>query len=153
MKVILGADKGGFSLKEAVKAALTTKGYEVYDTTPEAVFFAEAAKYVASGVQSGEFSRGIVFCGTGMGVSIIANKHRGVYAALCESVYQARRSKVVNNTNVLCLGGMIIGNAMGIEMAVAWLEAEHLQGMDEKVAQNVYKEFKALEDFEDTVYK
>jgi len=153
MNIILGADIGGFTLKEAVKEALIKRDYDVFDSTPEAVFFADAAKAVSKGVQSGEFTRGIVFCGTGMGVSIIANKHPGVYAALCESVYQAKRSKVVNNTNVLCLGGMIIGNAMGIEMALAWLEAEHLQGFDEELAQRVYKEFQALEDFEKTVYK
>ena len=152
MKIVIGADKGGFTLKESVKDALLNKGYEVYDTTPEAVFFANAAKYVASEVQRGNFERGIVFCGTGMGVSIIANKHRGVYAALCESVYQARRSKVVNNTNVLCLGGMIIGPAMGIEMVMAWLDANHLEGMDEATAKRVYGEFQALKDFEETVY-
>lgn len=144
MKIIMGADRKGFPLKEAVKEALIEDGHEVYDATPEAVFFADAAKAVAGGVSRGEYDRGIVCCGTGMGVSIVANKHRGVYAALCESVYQARRAKVVNNTNVLCMGGMIIGPDMGIEMARQWLGAEHLEGMDPTEAEKVRKEFEAL---------
>jgi len=94
-----------------------------------------------------------VLCGTGMGVSIIANKHRGVYAALCESVYQARRARVVNKTNVLCMGGMIIGNAMGIEMALAWLEAEYMQGVEgDEARARLSKEFDALVDFEDVSF-
>lgn len=153
MKIIMGADAGGFGLKEAVKEDLLKKGYDVTDTNPDGpVLFQDAAKAVAKGVQSKEYDRGIAICGTGMGVSIICNKHRGVYAALCESVYQARRAKVVNNTNVLCMGGMIIGNAMGIEMANAWLEAEHMVGLDPEMAKIVEKEFDELVQFEETVY-
>ena len=152
MKIIIGSDAFGFSLKEAVKETLAAKGYHIEDTTPEPVFYADAAKKVAAGVQSGAFPRGIVFCGTGMGVSIIANKHRGVYAALCESVYQAQRAKAVNNTNVLCLGGMIIGAEMGSAMALAWLEAEHLQDMDEATAKRVKEESQALLDFDNDAF-
>jgi len=154
MKIIIGADVGGFTLKEAVYGALKDRGYDVTDATPGSpVPFYEAAKAVAGAVANGGYERGIVICGTGMGVSIIANKHKGVYAALCESVYQARRAKVVNNTNVLCLGGMILGNAMGIEMALAWLEAEHMQGTeDEDARKRLYGEFQALVDFENTAY-
>ena len=150
MKIIMGADRGGFLLKEAVKDALLSRGYDVTDTTPDKpVLFQEAAKAVAGPVASGQYDRGIVMCGTGMGVSIIANKHRGVYAALCESVYQAKRARVVNKTNVLCMGGMIIGNAMGIDMALAWLEAEYLSGVDEATKERIGKEFDALVEFED----
>ena len=118
----------------------------------EPVLFQEAAKAVARGVQSKEYERGIAICGTGMGVSIICNKHRGVYAALCESIYQARRAKVVNNTNVLCMGGFIIGNEMGREMARAWLEAEHMVGLDPEMARIVEKEFDELVEFENEMY-
>lgn len=94
-----------------------------------------------------------MFCGTGMGVSIIANKHKGVYAALVESLYQARRAKAVNNTNVLCMGGMIIGHEMGVEMARQWLEARHLEGMDAEKAAQVQKEFEALVEAENKLIK
>ena len=153
MKVIMGADRAGFELKNAIKEDLLKRGYEVYDTNPDApVLFQVAARAVAKGVQSKEYDRGIAICGTGMGVSIICNKHRGVYAALCESIYQARRSKTVNNTNVLCMGGFIIGNELGREMARAWLEAEHMVGLDPEMAKIVEKEFDELVEFEREVY-
>ena len=117
------------------------------------MLFQEAAVAVAQGVQSREYDRGIAICGTGMGVSIICNKHRGVYAALCESLYQARRAKAVNNTNVLCMGGFIIGNEMGIEIANAWLEAEHMSGLTLEMARIVEKEYDQLVEFEKTVYR
>ena len=150
MRIIIGADGGGFALKEAIYTVLTSRGYDLTDATPgKPVLFQDAAKLVAGRVASGEYDRGIVLCGTGMGVSIIANKHRGVYAALCESVYQAKRARVVNKTNVLCMGGMIIGHAMGIEMATAWLEAEYMQGVEGNEArERLSKEFDALVDFE-----
>ena len=105
-----------------------------------------------TGLYDLNLQHGIAICGTGMGVSIICNKHRGVYAALCESIYQARRAKVVNNTNVLCMGGFIIGNEMGREMARAWLEAEHMVGLDPEMARIVEKEFDELVEFENEMY-
>ncbi len=130
MKVIMGADPCGFDLKEAVKKALLEEGYEVTDVTPEAAKFYDAAKSVAQAVHEGRFERGMIFCGTGMGVSIIANKYRGVYAALCESYYQARRARAVNNANVLCMGGMLIADTLGIDMAKVFMETKH-QGADD----------------------
>lgn len=153
MKIIMGADPAGFDLKNAIKENLLGKGYEIMDIDPDTpVLFQDAAVAVARGVQSGEYERGIAICGTGMGVSIICNKHRGVYAALCESLYQARRAKAVNNTNVLCMGGFIIGNEMGIEMANAWLEAEHMSGLTPEMAKIVEKEYDQLVEFEKTMY-
>ncbi|WP_242992310.1 RpiB/LacA/LacB family sugar-phosphate isomerase [Faecalicatena contorta] len=153
MKIIMGADPAGFDLKNAIKENLLKKGYEITDIDPDSpVLFQEVAANVARGVQSKEYERGIAICGTGMGVSIICNKHRGVYAALCESLYQARRAKTVNNTNVLCMGGFIIGNEMGIEMANAWLEAEHMSGLTTEMAKIVEKEYDELVEFEKSVY-
>ena len=153
MKIIMGADPAGFDLKNAIKEDLLARGYDVFDYNPDApVLFQEAARAVAKGVQSREYDRGIAICGTGMGVSIICNKHRGVYAALCESIYQARRSKTVNNTNVLCMGGFLIGHELGREMARAWLEAEHMVGLDPETAKIVAKEFDELVEFEKEAY-
>ncbi len=153
MKVIMGADQMGFDLKNAIKEDLLKRGYEVTDVNPDApIFYQDAAKQVAKGVQSKEYDRGIAICGTGMGVSIICNKHKGVYAALCESVYQAWRSKVVNNTNVLCMGGFIIGQEMGRVMARKWLEAEYMVGLDPEMAEIVGKEFHELELCEDELF-
>ncbi len=151
--IIIGGDPGGYTLKNAVRDHLIEEGYNVTDIDPDNPnLFQDVAKKVASGVQSGKYDRGIAMCGTGMGVSIICNKHRGVYAALCESEYQARRSKQVNNTNVLCMGGFIIGNEMGKVMADAWLEQNYMEGLDEETAKTVEHEFDQLVDFEKIVY-
>ena len=92
-KIIIGSDKSGFQLKEAVKAHLVEAGYEVTDAGSQseenAMFYYEAAENVAPRVGSGEFEKGILICGTGMGMSIVANKHKGVYAAVCENTYAA----------------------------------------------------------------
>ena len=153
MKIIMGADQMGMELKKAIRDDLISRGYDVTDVNPDApIFYQDAAKQVARGVQSKEYDRGIAICGTGMGVSIICNKHKGVYAALCESVYQAWRSKVVNNTNVLCMGGFIIGNEMGRVMAREWLEAEYRVGLDEEMAKIVGKEFQELVKSEDELF-
>lgn len=153
MKVIMGADFGGYDLKEAVKKDLITKGYEVTDVSPDGpITYQDAAKMVAKGVQSKEYERGIAICGTGMGVSIIANKFRGVYAALCEGVYTAVRSKTINNTNVLCMGGFITGPYLGCKIANAWLEAEHLQGLDPAEKEKCGKESLAIPEAEEEAY-
>ena len=148
MKIIMGADPAGFDLKNAIKEDLLARGYDVFDYNPDApVLFQEAARAVAKGVQSREYDRGIAICG-----NVNCNKHRGVYAALCESIYQARRSKTVNNTNVLCMGGFLIGHELGREMARAWLEAEHMVGLDPETAKIVAKEFDELVEFEKEAY-
>ena len=153
MKVIMGADFGGYDLKEAVKKDLTEHGYEITDVSPDGpISYQDAAKPVAKGVQSGEYERGIAICGTGMGVSIIANKFRGVYAALCEGVYTAVRSKTINNTNVLCMGGFITGPYLGCKIANAWLEAEHLMGLDPAEKEKCGKESLAIPEAEKEAY-
>jgi ribose 5-phosphate isomerase B len=153
MKVVIGADGGGFNLKTAIKEDLIKKGVEVFDVNPETpILFYDAAKQVSKRIQNKEFERGIVVCGTGMGVSIIANKHKGVYAALVECEYTARRSKVVNNTNVLCLGGMVLGEPNGVEIANSWLNATYMEGLDEDIIKIVKDEFNNLVEFENEVY-
>lgn len=96
-KIIIGSDKSGFQLKEAVKAHLVEAGYEVTDAGSQseenAMFYYEAAENVAPRVGGGEFEKGILICGTGMGMSIVANKHKGVYAAVCENTYAAEEIK------------------------------------------------------------
>lgn len=153
MKIIMGADFGGYELKEAIKENLLAQGYDITDVSPDGpITYQDAAKQVAKGVQSKEYDRGIAICGTGMGVSIIANKFRGVYAALCECVYTARRSKTINNTNVLCMGGFVIGKVLGCEMANAWLKAEHLEGIDPAEKEKCGKESLEIPKAEEEAY-
>lgn len=152
-KIIIGGDPGGYDLKNAIVKHLREEGYDVTDVDPdEPKLFQKVACLVSEGIQSHEYDRGIAICGTGMGVSIICNKHRGVYAALCESESQARRAKQVNNTNVLCMGGFLIGPWLGCVMADAWLEAEHMKGLDPEMAKIVAKEYDELVEFDSQVH-
>ena len=152
-KIIMAADRYGFDLKNAIRDHLRKQGYDVTDVNPDApMLYQDAACRVSEGIQSGEFDRGIALCGTGMGVSIICNKHKGVYAALVESVYQARRAKQVNNTNVLCMGGFLIGHEMGRVMTDAWLEMNHMEDMEPEMAAIVGKEYDELVKFDEQVH-
>ncbi|MFW6285414.1 MAG: RpiB/LacA/LacB family sugar-phosphate isomerase, partial [Bacillota bacterium] len=113
MKLMIGSDAAGYDLKEVVKANLIDLGYNVDDigmtdkNDPKAYF--EVAEKGAKLVQKGDYDKGILICGTGMGMSITANKHEGVHAAACESVYTAEKARAINNANVLTMGGWVIG--------------------------------------------
>jgi len=108
-KIVIGSDKSGFTLKEALKEYLVEHGFEVEDVGMQTIEdfqpYYEVAPKVAKKVQSGEFSRGLLCCGTGMGMAIVANKFKGVYAAVVEGSYGAKMAKVINNANVLTMGG------------------------------------------------
>lgn len=153
-KIAIAADPYGFSLKNYIKKDLEKKGHVFLDFSPdEPMEYSMAAHKVAEAVQRKEVDRGIAICGTGMGVSIVCNKHRGVYACLCENLWQAVRAKAVNNTNVLCLGGMITGEYYGAQIANAWIDAEHLVGLDPEMAEIVKGEFARIPAMEEKLYK
>ena len=126
MKISLGCDHGGYALKEHVKAYLESKGHEVVDCGTYSTdscdypIFGEAA---ARKVQSGECERGIVICTTGIGISIAANKHRGIRAACCSDCFSARATRLHNNANVLCMGGRVVGPGLAIQMVDEFLSA------------------------------
>lgn len=154
LTIAMAADPFGFSLKNCIRDDLKKKGHTIIDFNPdEPMEYSMAAHKVSMAVQSGQAQRGIAICGTGMGVSIVCNKHRGVYAALCENLWQAVRSRTVNNTNVLCLGGMITGEYLGVQIADAWVNAEHMVGLDPEMAQIVKSEFSRIPALEETLYK
>ena len=120
MKVALGSDKSGFVLKEAIKAYFTEQQIAFEDmgtlVLDQGKPYYEVAPVVARAVQTGDFDRGILICGTGMGMSLVANKFQGIYAACAESVYSAKMCRAINNANILTMGGWIIGPEMGIEI-------------------------------------
>jgi ribose 5-phosphate isomerase B len=137
MKIGIGADKYGFQLKEAVKKYLQDKEIEVVDhginnSEGESAYY-NIASEVASKVSSGEYQKAILVCGTGMGMAIIANKHPGVYAAVCENSTAAEKSRSINDSNVLTLGGLVTSpeNAEGI--VETWLNTEFTQGWDQPI--------------------
>lgn len=98
MKIIMGADPLGYELKETVKKHLADQGYEIVDVSPtNDMDYFKVGFEVGQKIADGEFDRGFIFCGTGMGVNIVANKFTGVYSALCESIETARLSRIINN--------------------------------------------------------
>lgn len=133
--VAIASDKSGFALKEAVKSFLIEKGYTVEDcgtkTIEEPVPYFMAAPIVAKKVQQGEYERAILICGTGAGMAVVANKFKGVYAVACESTYSAGKARAINNANVLTMGGWIVGEALGCEMAENFLTTGFTENLEE----------------------
>ncbi len=127
MKIAIGSDHGGFSLKEVIKKYLIEKGYEVKDFgcfSEESVDYPDYAKRVAQAVAKGEYSVGVLMCGTGIGISIAANKVKGIRAALCHDGLTARLAKQHNNANIICIGGRTTGVETAKDIVDNWLNSE-----------------------------
>lgn len=137
MKVGIGSDAYGYHLKEHIKGHLTNSNMDCEDvrvfSSDSLEPYYDVARDMAERVVSGQFDRGILVCGTGMGMAIIANKTKGIYASVCESVYAAQKSRSINNSNILTLGEFIIAPKMAEEMVDAWLKTEFTQGWPEKM--------------------
>ena len=129
MKIVMGSDHAGYELKEAVKAKLEGEGFEIIDVgcySTESVDYPKYGHAVGKAVVSGEADKGIAICGSGIGISIAANKVPGVRAALVTSVWQAEMTKMHNDANVLCMGGRVVDEKLAFEMVDAWLNAEFM---------------------------
>ena len=127
----LGSDHGGFQLKEAVKAHLLERGLEIKDYggfDESRSDYPDIAETVARAVVSGECERAILFCGTGVGVAISANKVHGIRAAVCSDCYTAKLTREHNDANILCMGGRVIGPGLAEMIADAYLDAEYQGG-------------------------
>ncbi|NPA49647.1 MAG: ribose 5-phosphate isomerase B [Thermodesulfobacteria bacterium] len=125
MKIALGSDHAGFELKEKIKKFLAEAGHEPLDLgcfSPESVDYPVYGVKVAKSVLSGEAERGILVCGTGLGMSMVANRFSGIRAALCHEPFSARMSRLHNDANILALGGRIIGDVLAFEIVKVFLE-------------------------------
>ena len=135
MKITIGSDHGAVDLKEEVKKVLAEFGAEVKDVGTfgkESVDYPDIAEKVCADVVSGESERGIVLCGTGLGISIAANKIKGIRCALCADVYTAKMSREHNNSNVLAMGGRVTGFGPAGEIVRAWMTTEFAGGRHER---------------------
>jgi ribose 5-phosphate isomerase B len=124
LKIALGADHGGYLLKEELKRYLISEGWQVEDFgtfSEEPVDYPDLAFKIAKAVARGEFPQGILVCTTGIGVSIAANKVKGVKAALCHEPLSAELARRHNHANILCLGGKIIGPKLALKIVETWL--------------------------------
>ena len=122
--VIIGSDHAAFGLKEKIKDLLFNLGYRVEDAGTDSdasVNYADYGKKVAGAVAEGRFSKGILLCGTGLGMSMVANRFAGVRAALCADIFSAQMSRQHNDSNVLVLGGRVIGDVLAFELVKVWL--------------------------------
>jgi len=123
--IIIGSDHAAFELKEKIKTYLFNKGYIVEDagTKSEAsVNYVDYGKKVAGAVSKGQFSKGILLCGTGLGMSMIANRFKDVRAARCSDVFSAKMSRLHNDSNILVLGGRLVGDILAYELVQTWLD-------------------------------
>lgn len=123
--VIIGCDHAAYELKEKIKAFLTDYGLTVEDAGThgsDSVNYPDFGKKVAEAVSTGKNSRGILMCGTGLGMSMVANKYPNVRAALCSEEFSARMSRLHNDSNILVLGARVIGDQLAFSLVRTWLE-------------------------------
>ena len=125
--IAIGSDHGGINHKEYIKEFLKANGYEYKDfgtNSSESCDYPDIAKPVCDAILSGECEKGILICGTGIGISISANKIKGIRAALCQDYYTAKYTRLHNDANVLCMGGRVIGPGTAEEIVRVFLSTE-----------------------------
>lgn len=135
LKVVIGSDHGGFDYKEVIIDYLKSNNIEILDIgtfNKESCDYPVIAKEVAKKIVSGEFNRGILVCGTGIGMSIAANKVHGIRASLCGDTYSARMTRQHNDSNVLCLGERVIGENLMLDIVDIWLKTEFEGGRHQR---------------------
>lgn len=152
MKIAIASDLSGFPLKEEIVAHLKSKeGVEVIDFGIPAAdqpkpYFEQAPK-VCKAIQEGKAERGILICGTGQGMAIVANKHKGIYACVVDDIFSGERAKIVNDANVITLGGWITAPFAAKEIVDGWLSMQFTQKMEFKkdFLTNALNQVKAIE--------
>ncbi len=144
MRVAVGFDHGGFSLREVVLQSVRDAGHEPLDLgtfTPASVDFPDFTEKVGRSLQSGQAERDILVCGSGVGACVAANKMKGIFASVCHDTYSAAQGVMHDDMNVLCLGGRVIGPELARSLVTAFLAARYL-GNDpggERLARRVGK--------------
>ena len=126
-KIVMGSDHAGYNLKLKVKAHLESRGFEVMDVgtnSPESCNYTVYAHALCEAIQKGEAPLGILVCGTGIGMSMAANKHKGIRAACCSDTFSARLTRLHNDANVLCFGARVVGAGLALELVDAFVDTE-----------------------------
>ena len=135
MKIVIGSDHAGFELKEDLRAYLREQNFEVVDLGVQSespADYPDIASAVAERVSQGEFERGLLVCGTGIGMSMVANRFAGVRAAVCHDLYTAQISRKHNDANILALGGRLLGKGLAREILKVWLETKFEGGRHQR---------------------
>ena len=134
-RIIMGSDHAGYNLKLKVKAHLESRGFEVVDVgtnTPESCNYTVYADALCQAIAAGEADLGILVCGTGIGMSIAANKHKGIRAACCSDTFSARLTRLHNDANVLCFGARVVGYGLALDLVDTFVDAEFEGGKHQK---------------------
>ena len=143
-KVIVCAEASAIHLKDAVTEFLAKEGYAFEDATKtDGLTYIEAGSIVGKAVSEGKYEFGIVMCGSGMGVNLVANRYQGVYCGLCESLHTAKLARSITNCNVLSLGGNIVAHDLACRMVKAFLDTDFCEDFtpdDAKGLASMYKE-------------
>ena len=134
-KLVIGCDHAAVELKQQVMAHLAERGFAVEDVgtyTADSCDYPVYAHKLCRKIQSGEYELGILICGTGVGMSMAANKHKGIRAACCSDTFSARLTRLHNNANVLCFGARVVGMGLAFDLVDAFLDAEFEGGKHAK---------------------
>lgn len=135
MKVAIGCDHGGIELKKTVVSVLQDLGHEIDDqgcNSSESVDYPNFAKSVSNQVKEGTCDCGILICGTGIGMSMVANRITGIRAALCNEMFSAKMSREHNDANILCLGARVIGPGLAAEIVRTWMTSDFAGGRHQR---------------------
>ncbi|WP_312048476.1 ribose 5-phosphate isomerase B [Exiguobacterium profundum] len=127
MKIAIGADHGGFNLKKKIVALLEELGHEYKDFgthSADSIDYPDVAIPVAEAVAAGEFDRGILICGTGIGIGIAANKVKGIRAALVHDSFSAKATRQHNDSNIMTMGERVIGPGLALDLVTTWLDTD-----------------------------
>jgi len=140
MKIAIGSDHLGLELKNIIRDFLKEKEIEVNDfgtMSKEPIDYPDIAKKVAKAVAKGDCERGILICGTGIGMTIAANKVKGIRAAVCHDLYSAERSRKSNNAQIMAIGALIIGSELAKKLVEVWLNSEFQGGRSERKVKKI----------------
>jgi ribose 5-phosphate isomerase B len=135
VKIAIGCDHGGLDLKNLIAVRLEEEGFEIRDMgtfSEESVDYPDFSNKVCQCVRSGECERGILICGTGIGMSIAANRYREIRAALCHEAFTARMSREHNDANILCLGARVVGTEVALDIVRVWATTEFAGGRHQR---------------------
>ena len=134
-KIVIGCDHAAPELKNIVRDHLIARGFDVLDVgvhTTDSCNYPDIAHALCEKIQSGEREMGILICGTGIGMSMAANKHRGIRAACCSDTFSARLTREHNDANVLCFGARVVGMGLALDLVNAFVDAEFEGGKHQK---------------------
>ena len=140
MRIAIASDHGGFDYKEQLIPYLTSLGHEVKDfgtDSTKSVDYCDFAFASCEAVANGEFDRGILICGTGIGMAMTANKFKGIRAAVCHDIFSTQRSILSNNGNVLCMGERVIGAELAKTLVSEWISLEFKDGPSTAKVQDI----------------